>query len=132
MNNYILLFLNEFRNSSINYEVFDNVIHNQEEFEELKIELQKTIELGAYPFFEKYDSLEKVFEETEYMNLKEIMQIITQPLPHRRLIIKGLHNKESYLSYYEQMLETYSNDSKAENLQLIFKIKELVDKKMGY
>jgi hypothetical protein len=113
--------------TEVDYQIFNKIMHNESDFEEVGIELQKTIELGAYPFFEKYDSLEKVLEFTEKMELKDIMNVIAQPLPFRRLIIKGLCKHNTYLEYYENLLNIYFKEGNPSDIVLINKIKEIVD-----
>lgn len=101
-------------NQNINISTFDKIIRNPSDFEEVAVELQKTIELGTYPFFEKFDSLQKVADFLSSLSPYEIVKYIQGPIlfPKTLLILK-LVNHKTYCDRFSEfisILEGKSND----------------------
>jgi hypothetical protein len=79
-------------------------------FNEVAIELKKIIEDGALPFFEKFNNVNAVFEESEKMAREELRNFIVQPLPQRRMVIKKLCNDPNYQDYTTRLIDYYKSE----------------------
>lgn len=102
----------------INYSVFETEISNNETFGIVALEIKKLIDKAALPFFEDYKTLQKVFEDTEKMEIERMANFIGQPLPFRRMIIKKLCNDSRYDDYYNMVVDFYKNENSKDDVVL--------------
>ena len=114
----------------IDYKIFDNEINSNKMFERVATEIEKLILKGALPFFEKYQSLKAVFEETEKMDIEKMSNFIGQPLPFRRMIIKKLCNDPSYENYYKLILDFYKAEGAENEVKLTEHLYNLLQDKL--
>jgi hypothetical protein len=102
----------------VNYQLFETEINNDDTFNLVAPEIKKMIENGVIPFFEKYQTLNAVFEDTEKMPIEQMSNFIGQPLPFRRLIIKKLCNDSTYEKYYKLIIDFYRAEDAKEEVKL--------------
>jgi hypothetical protein len=107
----------------VDYFVFDTEINNEASFMKVAAEIEKIINVGALPFFDKYNTLEKVLEESEKMPIEEMVNFIGQPLPFRRMIIKRLCDDVNYEEYANKII----NNSEKKNLPELKALKVLYE-----
>jgi hypothetical protein len=91
----------------VNYKLFETEINNDDTFNMVAPEIKKMMVNGAIPFFERYQTVRAVFEDTEKMPIEQMSNFIGQPLPFRRLIIKKLCNDVGYEEYYKLIVNFY-------------------------
>ena len=94
----------------VDYSVFNTEINNEARFMKVATEIEKIINAGALPFFEKYNTLEKIWEESEKMALEEMANFIGQPLPQRRMIIKKLCKDPQFEEYAKMVVDFYEKE----------------------
>ncbi|RPH25462.1 MAG: hypothetical protein EHM93_19970 [Bacteroidales bacterium] len=94
----------------INYSVFESEINNESAFNQVAVEVEKIIRLGALPFFEQFRTLQNVIEESEKMVLEEMANFIGQPLPQRRMIIKKLCKDPHFEEYAKMVVDFYEKE----------------------
>jgi hypothetical protein len=109
--------------AGVDYDKFKIEIHDESSFQTVAEEIKKIVEYGALPFFEKYSTLEKVFEAMEQMPIKQMAKFIGQPLPQRRMVIKKLCKDIHYEEYVNMVIDYY----KSENEPDLFIIEKLND-----
>lgn len=100
--------------AGIDYKVFDIPIKDKFDYPQVLNEVKKIIEQYALPFFEQYNTLEKVWEATEKKEMNELINFIGQPLPHRRMIIKKLCNDPNYEDYAQMVLDYLKKENDPE------------------
>jgi hypothetical protein len=110
----------------IDYSKFDTEINDDASFQIVAREIVNIVEKGALPFFEKYNTLEKVFDETEKMPISEMANFIGQPLPQRRMIIKKLCMDPNYGEYVKQVTDYYRSENDS-GLFIIEKINDYLN-----
>ena len=110
----------------INYKAFDIEIKDDDTFSSVASEIKKLIQKGAMPFFERYQTLQVVFEETENMPIEQMSNFIGQPLPFRRMMIKKLCNDPGYEGYYKLVTEFYGAEKSKEELSLASHLHQLL------
>lgn len=99
---------------NIDYSKFEIEIKDEKSFNEVALEIKKIIEIGALPFFKKFNDLMTVFEITETMEIEEMADFIVQPLPQRRMVIKKLCNDSNYQEYVDWLIEYYKSENDEE------------------
>jgi len=108
---------------TVDYSAFDTEVNDEASFMKVAREIEKVFNIGALPFFEKYNALEKVWEETEKMPIEEMVKFIGQPMPFRRMIIKRLCNDANYEEYAKKII----CNSEKKNLPELKALKELYE-----
>jgi hypothetical protein len=93
----------------IDYSKFNIEIQDEASFQIVAEEIKKIVKYGAMPFFEKYQTLEKVWEDMENMEGREMANFIAQPLPIRRMIIKKLCKDKDYEQYAMSIINYCKN-----------------------
>lgn len=96
----------------IDYEIFDIQISSTEAFDFVFDEVEEIVYKAGMPFFEKYQTLESVFQDAEQMPIDEMSRFIAQPLTLRRMIIKKLCNDPRYEEYAIDIIKYYKTESK--------------------
>jgi hypothetical protein len=114
----------------IDYNKFETEIHDEASFQIVAEEIKKIVEYGAMPFFEKYDTLEKVFLETEKMSIDKMSNFISQPLPQRRMVIKKLCKDSNYNEYVKMVLDYYKSTNDPD-VFIIEKLNDYLNEKFG-
>jgi hypothetical protein len=110
----------------IDYSKFETKIHDDASFQVVAEEIKKIVEYGAMPFFEKYQTLEDVFRETEKMTIKQMVNFIGQPLPQRRMVIKKLCNDPNYDEYVKWLINYYKSENDPD-LFIVEKLNEFLN-----
>lgn len=99
------------KQEGVDYTKFDTEIKDETTFKLVVTEIEKIIYYGALPFFERYSKLTTVFEEIEKMTIEEMVNIIVQPLPQRRMVIKWLCNDANYREYVDMVIDFYKTEN---------------------
>lgn len=66
--------------------------------------LKRQIDEKVLPFFETYQTLEKVYEKVESLELRELGNFLYSPAPIRRMIIKKLVKAPDFEEYGKRIL----------------------------
>ncbi len=113
----------------VNYLIFDTEIIDEKSLLLVLNEVQKIINNAALPFFHKYNTLDKVYEDSEKMTIDEMMKFIGQPLPLRRIILKKICNDSEYEKYYKKIVDNFSKKKYPEFIVVkeIYKLLNEVD-----
>lgn len=106
---------------NIDYSKFEIEIKDENSFNDVAREIKQIIEIGALSFFEKFNNLDTVFEESEKMVREELRNFIVQPLPQRRMVIKKLCNDSNYQDYTTRLIDYYKseNDDDWQEIELL-------------
>lgn len=75
--------------------------------------LREMVYEDIVPFFEKYQTVEQVYEEMERLgeDFKHMNKFIFSPMPIRRMIIKRLVNEPKWEVYADKIVKSYIKDS---------------------
>lgn len=96
---------------NVNYEVFDIFMKEQSDFDLVRDDIQKALVLGAYPFFDKFDSLEKLSKLIDLNNLPDNIHIfIPQLTPIKLLLIKIISNDKDWEDYFKLQKDWYHSE----------------------
>jgi hypothetical protein len=98
----------------IDYSKFNIEIHDDESFQIVAAEIKKIVKYGAMPFFEKYDTLEKVADLLADKTPEEIVPYIQGAIlfPKTILILKIAKHKrfEEKLIEFREVLKQYTEE----------------------
>ncbi|HEY9007323.1 MAG TPA: hypothetical protein VIM75_14380 [Ohtaekwangia sp.] len=111
----------------INYKALETEINSSSAFSTVRGEIELLIKNFALPFFEKYKTVQNVFEESEKMAIGQMASFIGQPLPFRRMIIKKLCHDLNYETYCKKFEEHLINTSSKDDLIFMKFLRELLE-----
>lgn len=103
------------------YSFCEKEILVNEDFFDVSKGINKFYEIVAMPFFERFNTIQQIFEETEKMPIDEMAKFITQPLPQRRMVIKWLCKDIKYQDYVDMVIDYYKseNDNTWKEIELL-------------
>lgn len=94
----------------VDYSKFEKEINSESTFVEVVNQINTINQIGVIPFFEKYNTLQSVFDFTEKMPIEEMADFIVQPLPQRRMVIKKMCGDRNYQEYADMVLNFYKSE----------------------
>jgi hypothetical protein len=91
----------------IDYSKFEAKIHDESSFQVVAEEIKKIVEYGAMPFFEKYQTLEKIHNHAKQLSLDEYSQFFSGYGSFKMMIIKRLLKINDYEDYSKKIVQDW-------------------------
>lgn len=88
----------------VDYEVFNRRIASSGTFDVVFDEVEKIVLQIGTPFFDKYQTLDVVFQDSEQMSAEQIDAFFEPPALVRRMIMKKLYGDPEYEAYARKMI----------------------------
>ena len=89
----------------------DYYIGSKEDVNKILPYLKEWVYEDLLPFFDQYQTIEQVYEHLESLELAKMASFVYDPLPLRRMVLKGLLKTPDFVSYSETILTFYKENA---------------------
>ena len=94
--------------------LYDNEVHDDQSFNVVRPLLEQMIN-AALQWANQNDTLQNAYNNAELLSFDARTKLYSQPFPNKYLIVKRLLNKPDFQSYYNELIDFYTNEEPDSN-----------------